>query len=409
MLCDDLIKSMNGGTGIDTAETSPGMEMTSRKRVLAALRQCETDKVPVHHLGFSSEVASALLGREAYVGGGIQQWREACSLWQGGRTHKEFLDQSFQDAIDIALLCEHDIVRPSYWRHDVPPTQRVDEYTFLYEHGPESSWTVLRFDPDSEQCNLFACAPRSRRTLDDLEEQVTVEERASAEYQPREDDFSFEIRAQRLLGQERVVRVGGVGVGLPLQDTEAWFEAMALRPDLVARHLDSQVELARRNVEFLVPFGFRLFFGGADFASNTGPMYSPSAFRDLVLPRLMQVSEVCHQHGSAHLFASDGNLWPVAGPLFGQSGIDGYYEIDRRAGMDLGQLRDRFPCLTLLGNISSHTLHLGSREEVIAETVSCLEEAAHHNGIIVGASNYIVPHTPIDNVIAMLDTIRDYR
>ncbi len=51
--------------------------MTSRERVLATFSKEPTDKVPIHHLGFSSEVASALLGREAFVGGGIQMWREA--------------------------------------------------------------------------------------------------------------------------------------------------------------------------------------------------------------------------------------------------------------------------------------------------------------------------------------------
>jgi hypothetical protein len=32
-----------------------------------------------------------------------------------------------------------------------------------------------------------------------------------------------------------------------------------------------------------------------------------------------------------------------------------------------------------------------------------------HRGIIVGVSNYIVPHTPVENVVAMLDTISQQR
>lgn len=383
--------------------------MTSNERVFAVFQQRETDDVPVHHLGFSSDIASALLSREAYVGGGIQQWREAKALWQCEDAHQEFLDRSFRDAIDLALLCGHDIVRPSYWRHDVRPTRRVDENTFLYQNGEEADWRVLRYDPDSEQCNISTYNSRAKLAIEDLEAEVAREEAATEEYQPGQEDFSFEIRAQRLLGHERVVRVGGVNVGIPLQDTETWLEAMALRPDLVARHLDTQVKRAARNIEFLVQFGFRYFFGGLDLASNEGPMYSPRAFRELVLPRLKRVSVACHQHDAFHLFASDGNLWPLAGDLFGQSGVDGYYEIDRRAGMELSELRQRFPHLALLGNISSHTLHLGTREEVIAQTWSCVEDAVRYGGIIVGVSNYIVPHTPIENVVAMLEVIRDHR
>ncbi|MCD6290734.1 MAG: hypothetical protein J7M34_09560 [Anaerolineae bacterium] len=381
--------------------------MNSLERVQAAFDGTRVDTVPVHHIGFSSSVASALLGREAYVGGGIQQWREAVALWQGEEAHQEFLERSFRDAIDVALLCDHDIIRAGYWRYNVKPTRRVDEYTFLYEYGDEEDWRVLRYDPGSEQCHIFDYKPKGEITLERLEEQVAAREKAAEGYHPQEDDFAFEIRAQRLLGHERAIRVGGVGIGIPHET--AWLEATALRPDLVARLLDAQVEIAERNVRFLAPLGFRYFFGGSDLASNDGPMYSPRVFHELVLPRLRRVSDVCHQYGAYHLFASDGNLWPIAEDLFGRSGVDGYYEIDRRAGMDLRKLRQRFPRLTLLGNISSHTVHMGTKEEVVAETLSCLEEAKECGGVIVGCSNYFVPHTPVDNVLAVLETIRQYR
>ncbi len=381
--------------------------MNSRERIETAFQRQNPDKVPVHHIGFSSEIASALLGREAFVGGGIQQWREARALWQGKDAHQEFLERSFQDAIDIALLCEHDLIRVRYWRYNKKPTRQIDENTFLYEYGDEENWQVLRYDPGSEQCHVFDYKPKTEPSLEDLQQQVAVQESAVAEYQPQEEDFEFEIRAQRRLGHEWVVRVDAVHLDIPTDP--AWLEATILRPDLVARYLDVQLERAIRNVQFLAPLGFRYFFGGGDLASNDGPMYSPKTFTALMLPRLKRISDVCHQHGGYHLFASDGNLWPVADDLFGQSGVDGYYEIDRRAGMDLKKLRDRFPHLTLIGNISSHTVHTGSRAEIISETLSCLEEAKHSKGIIVGVSNYFVPHTPVENVIAVLETIRRYR
>jgi uroporphyrinogen decarboxylase len=150
-------------------------------------------------------------------------------------------------------------------------------------------------------------------------------------------------------------------------------------------------------------------FAGSDFASNEGPMYSPKVFHELLLPGLKKITEVCHKHGMYYLFASDGNLWPVADDLFGESGVDGYFEIDRRAGMDLGKLRDRFPNLTLIGNISSHTLHLGTKEQVIEEVLSCVKVAEKYGGVIIGVSNYIMPKTPEENIMALLDTVRKYR
>jgi uroporphyrinogen-III decarboxylase len=155
--------------------------------------------------------------------------------------------------------------------------------------------------------------------------------------------------------------------------------------------------------------GLRFIGGGGDFASNSGPFYSPRAFHELTFPALKKVSDACHKHGLFHMFASDGNLWPVADDLFGASGVDAFYEIDGRAGMDLAKLRQRFPHLTLLGNISSFILHRGAKAEVIAETRACLEAAKQYGSIIVGCSNQIVSQTPIENFWAMMDTLHRHR
>jgi hypothetical protein len=381
--------------------------VTPKERVDAAFSGESADKIPVHHIGLSSEVASALLGREAYVGGGIQQWREAAALWRGEDAHQEFLDRSYRDAIDVAGVLGNDIIRVSYWRYRRKPTRRINDYTFVFEHGEPQDWHVLRFDPASEECHITPYLPESEPTFEEIEESLDREERAMGDHTPAAPEF--EARALRELGEEYSIRCGAAAVGLPLGHASTWLAAVALRPDLVARHLDLQVEYARQTVPLLASLGFRYLFGGGDFASNDGPMYSPTAFRDLVLPRLQQVSEICHRHGCYHLFASDGNLWPVADDLFGRSGIDGYYEIDRRAGMDLRQLHDRFPGLTTIGNISSHTLHLGTSDDVRREVEEAAEEGKRFGRTVVGVSNYIVPGTPVENVVTMIETIARLR
>ncbi|MFH0795737.1 MAG: hypothetical protein V2A65_01605, partial [Candidatus Omnitrophota bacterium] len=139
--------------------------MNPKERFEAVLLKKKTDKIPVNHRGFSSKAASYILGREAYVGGGIQQWRESKSLFEG--RHEEFLGRSFRDAIDVSLATHQDMIRPGYWRLPKKPTGKIDENTYLYEYGEEKDWEVLRFDPESEQANTFPYLPREM-TLDDL-------------------------------------------------------------------------------------------------------------------------------------------------------------------------------------------------------------------------------------------------
>ena len=382
--------------------------MTPKERTLATLERKPTDCVPVHHVGFSAGVASALLGREAFVGGGSQQWREAVAHWRGPDAHAEFVERSFRDAIDVAIATDNDILRPSYWRYDRKPTRRLDENTFLYEYGLEEDWRILKYDPGSEQCDIVDYKPRPLATFDSIERQVEVAEHSLDTYQASAG-FQFELRAQERLGDRYEIRVGGVGIGVPLRGIEIWLEAMLLRPDLVERHLDVQVEMARRNIAFLAPLGFRHFWGGLDFASNEGPMFSPRLFRRLLIPRLRAVTEVCHRHGAYHFFASDGEFWAVADMLFGDKVVDGYFEIDSRAGMGMGTVRRRYPELVLVGDISSHTVHLGSKDEIAGETLRALDVAKSSGGVVVGVSNYFVPGTPVDHVLAVIETIRENR
>ena len=70
------------------------MIVSPRERVLATFAHQKTDKIPVHHLGCSSQVASMLLGREVYVGGGSQQWREATALWECAGAQRALLPQT---------------------------------------------------------------------------------------------------------------------------------------------------------------------------------------------------------------------------------------------------------------------------------------------------------------------------
>lgn len=94
----------------------------SKERIERTFNKKRTEKVPINHRGFSSKVASHILGRESFVGGGIQQWREAKSLWEGW--HDEYLARSFQDAVDISILTGQDILRPQYWRYNIKPTRK---------------------------------------------------------------------------------------------------------------------------------------------------------------------------------------------------------------------------------------------------------------------------------------------
>ncbi len=273
------------------------MAMTPKDRAMAAFGHRPTDRVPVFHAGFSSWAASIVLGREAYVGGGIQRWRESSALWEGEDAHREFLERSQQDAYDLTRVLDQDMVRTGYWRMSEKPVRRVDERTFMYG-DPDGDWRVWRFDPETEIYEVIDHSPKPELTMDDLEREVEAEERSLEKAPPGPGAFRALAEAMEVF-PDREVRGSGAGINIDYR-RPLWLEAIAARPDLVERHFDVQVERALRNVKPQAEIGLRLLGGGGDFASNKGPFYSPEFFHHAVAPRLRKVTDAYHELGCSN-------------------------------------------------------------------------------------------------------------
>ncbi|NUQ00688.1 MAG: hypothetical protein HUU35_12625 [Armatimonadetes bacterium] len=377
--------------------------MTPRERVLAAFEGRPYDRVPVFHAGFSSEIASQILGRpNAHVGGGICQYLEALALWSGDEAHAEYLARSFEDAVGLTAALDQDLIREGYWRMPRRPDRQLDRYTFVYG-DPAGNYETWRFDPTTELYQVIDRHPApAPLTADRLEAVVERAEAAAASYAPGPDMFAGVLRARDHFHGERAVRAGGVGINVDYKNP-AWIEAVALEPELVGRLLQSQASRGEKACDAAHAAGIRIMSGGGDFASPKGPFYSPASYRALWTPAIQRVTARAHANGQFHKYASDGNLWPVAEDLFPH--IDGFYELDELAGMDLPKLRQRYPHLVLFGGVNSQTLHQGSRAEVVAETERAMAAAHQYGGIVVGCSNQVVAGTPIDNFWAMQETI----
>ncbi len=371
--------------------------MKPKERVLAVISGESTDKVPVHHIQFSGHAASVILGREAYVGGAIQQWREMNSLWEGEDAHAEFLERSEQDAVAVAKACEHDILRLGYWRWNQRPIDKVDDYTFVFEDEQSGRYT-LTYDPELElltRKNPKQSVNQLRISGSELDKKkfqqaVQSEEEKGRSYQPR----TFpEIKKATVKYCDYLLKTGCGAVNVDISCEEELM-ATALWPDLMARYLMAKAMPIISDIPGLAAAGVEVCFNSMDFASKLGPLISPTVFSDVVAPALKAIVDACHARGIKYFYGSDGNLWPVADAMFDTIGIDGYFEIDASAGMDLVELRKRFPKTTLVGNIQVQTVQHGSTDDVEREVMRCLETAHELGKIVVGVSNMIMPGTP---------------
>lgn len=380
--------------------------MTHRERVRLTLAHQEPDRVPVYDQTVCSRIASEVMGRRVRTGGGRIRFEETSARWQSEQAWQEYAAQLLDDVGDMIRELDFDLVGIP-WRCSWKPSQKLDDFTFRYDDPATGWWAVYHYDAASDVYDEVDSAAR-REGLPAIARMVEQMERDVADAQPpAPESYQQLLSVARRAGGERYLKSGEGMVMIPTG--AEWLEACAVRPDLVERYLDCHVHSALLAIPVLAQVAVGCLWAGGDLASSKGPLYSPAMFRRFILPRLQQIIQAAHRHGLVYLFRTDGNVWSLAEDLFVASGIDGYGEIDIDAGMDLPEVKRRYPHLTLWGGVScGQLLTFGTPQEVRDEVRRVLEACKPGGGLIFGSSNSVHTGIPTKNFLAMQQAAREF-
>jgi len=154
-----------------------------------------------------------------------------------------------------------------------------------------------------------------------------------------------------------------------------------------------------------------IFFIGNDFGSQTGPLLGEKLFRRFILPHLQRLADLGHGYGLKVMLHCCGGFAQLI-PAMIEIGLDGLHTIQPSCrGMDLPRLKADFgKKIVFNGAIDSHhVLIKGTPDFVKAETRRVLDIMKPGGGYVAGASHdTILEETPVENVLAMFDTIHEY-
>ncbi len=154
-----------------------------------------------------------------------------------------------------------------------------------------------------------------------------------------------------------------------------------------------------------------IFFIGNDLGSNKGSLIGTDLFGEYLFNRFRKMADLGHAYGCKVLLHCCGGFRELM-PKIIETGIDGVHAIQPSCyGMDLrGLKRDFGDKLLFNGCIDSQfALIQGTPEFVRQETRKTLEIMKPGGGFIAGASHdFILPETPLENVLAMFDTVEEY-
>jgi uroporphyrinogen-III decarboxylase len=153
-----------------------------------------------------------------------------------------------------------------------------------------------------------------------------------------------------------------------------------------------------------------VFFIGNDFGAQSGPMLSPKLFRRFILPHLARFVDLGHEFGKFVLLHCDGSIRHLLPDMI-EIGMDGIQSVQPYcAGMELSGLkRDFGRDLTFVGCVDTQALIEGSAKDARALTRDTLAVMMPGGGFVASPSHdYLLPETPVENVIVMYETIKEY-
>ncbi len=171
-------------------------------------------------------------------------------------------------------------------------------------------------------------------------------------------------------------------------------------PDLIRHALDACTE---RNVALCHavadPALSPAVLTYGDIACKNRLLHSPQWLREEFFPRLRRINDAWHEHGLTCLFHSDGYLMEVMDDLV-EAGIDGLNPIETVAGMELGEVRRKYPRLFLAGGIDmSQLLSRGTPEQVREACRQAIRDA--YPGYLMGSTTEADNSCRAENLLAM--------
>jgi hypothetical protein len=287
-----------------------------------------------------------------------------------------------------------------------PPSGRMPKDGFFFD-------TIVRQEPIDED---------RLDPADNLEEFGPVSS-GDLEY------FAVEAERAAATGRAVMATFGGTGFGdialVPapflkhpkgIRDIEEWYISTATRQDYVHRVFEGQTEIALANLARVKDaVGGRVdavFVCGTDFGTQQSQFCSVETFRKLYFPYYKMVNDWVHKNTGWKTFKhSCGAVEPLI-ESFIEAGFDILNPVQvTAAGMEAARLKKLYGDRIVFwgGGVDTQTTFaFGTPAEVREQVLRRLEVLAPGGGFVFNAVHNIQANTPIANIVAMIEAVREF-
>lgn len=246
-----------------------------------------------------------------------------------------------------------------------------------------------------------------------------VDDILAYEYWPDPADFDYDAAAEYAKRAHKDFYTLGPWISIfeiycAMRSQEEALVDVLCEPEIVNATLDRieeiQTEMMKR---FFAKAGdaVDMVFISDDLGSQTNLIISPEVWKQFIAPRLKRWCDFLHAEGKKVFYHSDGACEKLLPDLI-EAGIDILNPIQHVCqGMDRAELKAKYGNQVIFhgGVENQKILPFGTAEEVAEETRTCLETlGAGNEGYICASCHIIQADTPLENVHAMIDTVKAF-
>jgi uroporphyrinogen-III decarboxylase len=416
--------------------------MTSKQRVLTALEHKEPDRIPVDFgatsvTGIHVSCVAAL--RDYYglekrpvrvhephqmLGWLNEDLKQAMGLDVEGllprKTAYGFANEDWKPWRTLQGL---EVLVPGNFNTTVDP----EGYTLIYPEGDTTAPPSGRMPQDGY---FFDTIIRQEPIDDDkLDPEDNLEE-----FGPISEEDLAHIRAEAAraaaTGRAVIAKFNGLGLGdiaavtapflkrpRGIRDITEWYVSTRTRRQYIHAVFSKQTEFALANLERIhAAIGDSidvLYTCGTDFGTQRSTLCSAETFRDLYLPYYKLVNDWVHRNTSWKTFKHSCGAVEKFMSYFIEAGFEIINPVQcSAAGMEPGHLKSAYGDRLVFwggGVDTQKTLPFGVPSEVREQVLRRCEIFSKGGGFVFNTVHNIQAQTPVANIIAMFDALREFQ
>lgn len=246
------------------------------------------------------------------------------------------------------------------------------------------------------------------QNLDDFEK---IKERLNPHSEGRyPEDWAEQVK--RLESRDTILVLGQCDISFfgglrDLMGFENLLVAYYDNPELIKRINEYRLWFTKKLYDkALKEVKFDCAFIWEDMAFKNGPLISPKLFREFMLPYYKDLTSWLKSRGIKWIILdSDGDIEQLI-PLFMEGGVDGPSPFECAAGLDIRDIRNKYPSLRILGGIDKREIAKG-KEFIDKELESKLPFMFSKGGYIPTIDHHVHPQISYEDFKYYLEKTRE--